>query len=191
MKWINRLYIIFLGIILTLTTGFGVAAFYPEPKSPDYPINQTYPIVPQSCYSTPDASKTPDCQKYFDSQSRLSQDQTAQQKQYDQAMAQYRNKNSGYTRTAIFFGVVIGAIFIMMGITLIKKSQLISNGILFAGVLTAVLTRILIAVASLGSSVTGTDGANTISYVEFGVLAILSIAVIAVGLTTLKDEVKK
>ena len=47
MKWINRLYIFFLGAILAITTGFGLAAFYPQPVAPQYPdtaYSQPVPI---------------------------------------------------------------------------------------------------------------------------------------------------
>lgn len=189
MAWINRLYIIFLAIILTLTTGFGVAAFFPQPTRPEAPIYPSSPVIPQSCYATPESKNSPDCQQYFNQQTQSTNDYSAQNQKYQQELIDYQNRNSGYTRTAIFLGVVIGAIFIMVGVTLIKKSKIIANGILFAGVLTAILTRLLITVASLGQTVAGTDSANSISYLEFGILTILSIAVIVVGLTSLKEEV--
>ena len=179
MKWINRLYVLFLGIILSITTGFGVAAFYPQPVRPDSSL--TYrDTVPQSCYSTPQAQSSLDCQN-------LIQQRRVVQQQYESDLQTYQNKNSGYTRTAIFFGIAIGAIYAIIGLGLIKKSKLVATGLLLAGILTAILTRMLIGLASLGASVTGTSSANLIVYMEFGILLILSVVVIMVGLYSLKE----
>lgn len=190
MKWIHRLYILFVGIILTTTTGFGIAAFYPQPISPRYPITKPQMIVPKSCYSTPQEAATPECQEIYaqlESGQKLS---IKQQETYDTQMREFENKNAGYTRTAIFLGISIGALFAITGIGLIRLSPLIANGVILAGVLTAILTRFLIMLASLGSNVTGTTGADTLSYVEFGILTLLSIAVLFVGFTTLSKAEK-
>ncbi|HVF69769.1 MAG TPA: hypothetical protein VNA13_04370 [Xanthomonadales bacterium] len=182
MKWINRLYIIFLGIILSITTGFGVAAFYPQPVSPSYAASSvSHSIVTESCYKTPEDQASSECQKAFEKQEE-------QSKKDDEAFKAYANENAGYTRTAIFFGIVVGSLFAILGIGIIKKSKLVANGLLFGAVLTAVLTRLLINLASLGASTTGTNNADTLAYVEFGVLLILSVAIIMVGLNSLKDE---
>ncbi len=188
MKWISRLYIFFLGIILSITTGFGVAAFYPQPTAPAYPSTPYAKIVPQSCNATPEAQSSIECQKILTQQQTSQQEDEIKRQKYDQDSKIYQEKNASYTRTAIFFGIVIGALFAIVGLGLIKKSKLIATGLLLAGVLTAILTRLLIGLASLGSSVNTTSGADTIAYVEFGILFILSIAVVGVGLFTLKDH---
>lgn len=187
MKWIVRLYILFVGIILTTTTGFGIAAFYPQPVSPSYPITNPQIIVPKSCYSTPQEAVTPDCQKIYAQLEAGQQTNIKQQQDFETKMQAFNNKNAGYTRTAIFLGISIGALFAILGIGIIRFSPLVANGIILAGVLTAVLTRFLIMLASLGSSVTGTTGADTLSYVEFVILTVLSLAVLFVGFTTLKS----
>lgn len=188
MKWISRLYILFLGIILAITTGFGVAAFYPQPIALSYPQSIYTDIIPQSCYSTPESQSSPDCQRLFQKQREKQEQDALKRQQYEADMETYRNKNSGYTRTAIFFGIAIGAIYAIIGIGLIKISKMVATGLLLAGILTAILTRILINLASLGSSVTGTAGADSIAYIEFGILLVLSFGVILVGLYSLKDQ---
>lgn len=187
MKWINRLYILFLGIILSITTGFGVAAFYPQPIMPTYPSTPYTNIVPQSCYATPETQSSPECQKALQKQQVGQQEDQVRRQQYNEQFKVYQQKNASYTRTAIFFGIVIGALFAIIGLGLIKKSKLIATGLLLGGVLTAILTRLLISLASLGASVTSTSGADTTAYIEFGILFILSIAVVLVGLFSLKD----
>jgi hypothetical protein len=190
MKWIHRLYIFFLGIILSITTGFGIAAFYPEPQMPMYPISRVKPskVIPESCTATPENSRSEACKQYFEEDEMERQKDVEAQQQYEVELREYSNTNAGYTRTAIFFGIAIGSLVAIAGLIVIKTSKLIATGLLLAGVITAVFTRLLIKLASLGSSVTGTEGANTLGYVEFFILLILSAAVIYVGFSTLKEE---
>jgi hypothetical protein len=188
MKWINRLYIFFLGIILTITTGFGVAAFYPQPVSPSYPTMVYTAPIPESCNATPKGQSSRECQDLLAAQKNqlAADDQTRQE--FETKMEKFQNVNAGYTRTAVFLGITIGAVFAVIGIAFIKKSKLVSTGLLLSSVLTAVLTRLLINLASLGNSVSGTAGADTLSFVEFGVLALLSVLVIIVGQLRLSDD---
>lgn len=189
MKWINRLYIFFLGIILSITTGFGVAAFYPQPVQPAYPSVPYNNMVPQSCNATPQAQLTKECQDAFDKQRQEQSQDSLRQQQYSSELRVFANKNAGYNRTAIFFGIVIGAIFAIVGLGIIKISKLVANGLLLAGILTAVLTRLLIGLASLGASTSGTSGPDSLSYIEFAVLLLLSVVIIVVGLFSLKEQV--
>jgi hypothetical protein len=189
MKWINRFFILFLGIILSITTGFGIAAFYPQPVAPIYPSSlYKTDVVPKSCYSTPQEQASAACQRLIEKQKGLEQSDALRYEQYESDLKTYENSNAGYTRTAIFFGIVIGAFFAIVGIGIRKISRIVATGLLLAGVLTAILTRLLIGLASLGAVTTGTSAATAISYIEFGVLLILSIAVVLVGLFSLKEQ---
>jgi hypothetical protein len=179
MKWINRLYIFFLGIILSITTGFGIAAFYPEPVAPNYSYSRS--AVPDSCYNTPESQKSAECQQAIEKQRIAEQEQ-------NKAQEAYTNKNAGYTRTIIFLGIVIASIFALIGISTIKDSKLVANGLLLSAVLTAVLTRFLITLASLGNSTTSSTRADNAAYLEFAVLLILSGVVVFVGVNKLKDS---
>lgn len=181
MKWVNRLYIIFLGIILSITTGFGVAAFYPQPVNPYSYTSPARNMVPESCYETPESRQSQECQEEFELQEEQIQKD-------EKAFREYSNENAGYTRTAVFFGIVIGSLFAIIGILFLKKSKLVANGLLFGAVLTAVLTRLLINIASLGANTTGTNTPDSLAFVEFTILFILSIAIVAVGLTRLSDD---
>jgi hypothetical protein len=181
------LYTVFVAIMLAVTTGYGVAAFYPQPIRPQYPVTKTRQIIPQSCYQTPQTSQAPDCQKYFEDDKSMAAKDQEDQKKYQDELQKYDNVNAGYSRTTVFFGVTFGAFFAILGLLFIKKSRMVANGLILAGVLTAIATRLLVSLASWGTSVTGTTGASTLAFVEFGILGILSIAVLVVGLYTLKD----
>lgn len=190
MKWINRLYIFFLGIILSITTGFGIAAFYPQPVRPEYPVvpYKEFQTIPTSCTATPESAQTSECQRYYMEETKNRQENEKKQQEYERKLREYENKNAGYTRTAVFLGIAVGAFYAIMGLGMIKRSRILSTGLLLAGVLTAIFTRILINLASLGSAVTGTEGADTLAYIEFFVLLLLSGAVTYVGMSTLKEE---
>jgi hypothetical protein len=186
MTWINRLYIIFVGILLAMTTGFGLAAFYPEPIAPQYPISKVQ-TVPESCYKTPESMKTDECQRFINLENSGRQ---TEQQAFDEKTQEYQKKNAGYTRTAVFLGVIIGALFAIAGFMIIKASPLVANGFLWGALLTAVLTRLLISLASLGSSAAETGSANSLSYIEFFLLIVATVGVTVVGFKTLAPEKK-
>lgn len=187
MKWIHRLYIVFLGIIISLTVGFGISAFFPEPARPTYPSNP-YVNVPQSCYDNTTPTRSLDCQRLIEEQQQGQINSEQERKKYEEDLKKYNNSIGGYTRTAIFLGASFGALFAIVGLIMIRRSKLVANGLLFGGVFTAVFTRLIISVASLGAYTGGTENATMLSYIEFVVLMILSIAIVYVGLSTLKEE---
>lgn len=166
-----------------MTTGFGVAAFYPEPISPQYPISKVRP-VPESCYKTPESQQTAECQKLI---SEDADERQAEQVVYEERQQEYANKNAGYTRTAIFLGVLVGAMYAIFGLYVIKQAPLVANGFLWGAVLTAVLTRLLISLASLGSSPTGTEDPSTLAYIEFFLLVVATVGVTFVGAKRLSE----
>jgi len=188
MTWIHRLFIFFLGIILSVTTGFGISAFYPEPMGPTYPSMTNVKTLPISCDATPETRGTVECKKLIQEQELAQAKDDEKRQEYDALQSIYQQKNADYTRTAIFFGIVIGALFAIIGLALIKTSKLIATGMLLGGLLTAILTRFLISLASLGSSVSSTGQADTMAYAEFIILFIFSIAVIGVGHKNLRDD---
>lgn len=174
MDWISRLYIIFLGLLLSLTTGFGLAAFYPQPQQPaslSLPHNE---IISQSCYTTPENQSSPQCVQAF-------QKQKETQMQLDSQQKKYMNIHAGYTRTAIFFGIVFGSLFAISGLTGMRFSKTTANGLLFAAVLSTVFMRLLINLASLGGMPNGSNSADVTAYTEFLVLIILSSAFVIYG----------
>ncbi len=128
----------------------------------------------------PEATQSPECQKL----EALRQEESIA---YEQKLQVYDNLNAAYTRTTIFFGVAIGAIFTILSLTQIKSSKLIAHGLILAGVLTMLATRFIVMLASLGSSATGTQGANTLGIIEFVILVFLSLLVIFVGKKNLQE----
>lgn len=181
MAWINRLYILFIGIILVLTTGFGIAAFYPEPQRALYSAYLEKPFATESCYKTPESVTSPECKK-------LEQEREQKARESQEKEQKYQNERALHTRTTIFLGITIGAFFTLFGLYQVKKTKLLSHGFLLAGVLTMLLTKFTVTLASLGAGVVGTETANIISYAQFGILITLAISVILVGQKSLKEN---
>ncbi|MEK7521407.1 MAG: hypothetical protein AAB599_01215 [Patescibacteria group bacterium] len=191
MTWINRLYIFFIGIILSITTGFGLAAFYPAPRMPQYPVAKPYTGIPRSCYDTPASQQTEECQKLIEEDKERQREYQAKDSEYQDQLAKYRNVNASYTRAAIFVGIAVGTFYALLGLMMLRSSKLVSNGLMLGGVLTAVFTRLLVNFASLGANTTGTIGADRAGYIQFSVLLLLSIGVLLAGKGVLKDSPQK
>lgn len=189
MKWINRLYIFFLGIILAVTVGFGIAVFFPQPMRPVFPQSKGYLYtVPEICNKTPEQRENVDCKKAIAEKTKREEEDIQKQKEFEDKTQAFNDLNAGYTRTAVFFGIVMGAIFVIIGLSFTKTSKIVANGFLLSGILTAIFTRMLIGIASLGSQVTTTTKIDNISLIEFIVLLILSIGVFLKGIFGLKEE---
>lgn len=183
-KWISRFYVLFVGIIIAVTVGFGLAAFYPKPIAPSSPAVLPA-LLPESCKQTPEAMASMECQQILTKQT---QEQEVLRGQYDKTMEAFRNKSAAHTRTTVFFGITIGSLLVLIGLITIKKSKLLAHGLLLAGIFTAVFANLLVSLASLGAPVTGTAQVNVVAYVQFGILLVLSVVICLVGLVTLKEE---
>ncbi len=181
MVWVNRLFIFIVGIILTLTTGFGIAVFYPEPIAPLYPAKLTRPSAVNNCYIGSVNENSAECRKILDEESKAVDEYQKQQEVYN-------DKSSVHTRTTIFLGVIVGAVFAAFGILILKNSSLIAHGFLLAGVLTMILTKLIVLIAAFGSNIKDVDLARDLGYMEFGVLVAVSIMIITLGWFKLGKE---
>lgn len=110
---LKLIYTIFLGIMIALFVGFGVATFYPGPKALDYPSSLQY--------SEPNKVETPELiaeRKAFD----------AKQKDFNDASKLHRGR--------VFIVIVIAAVLILaVGLILEQRIMILSDGLLLGGVL--------------------------------------------------------
>ena len=112
------IYSLFLGLLLVTFIGVGIAAFYPAPKSPDYPTVLNKPVA------GPDYRESPEDQK-------IREDYDATQKQYQKDLERYsRNVSS----IAIGFAIII----LILSLILAHSILLISDGLLLGGVFTLI-----------------------------------------------------
>lgn len=114
------IYTLFIGILLALFVGFGIAAFYEEPKYPEPPFNLKY--------STPVYPETKD--------STISAQIRADQIKQDKIEKNFQNNLSIYNRNVSVIVLAAAIIFLIISLTLAKRLLLISDGLLLGGVFT-------------------------------------------------------
>jgi hypothetical protein len=111
---ITRLYILFLGLLLTLFVGVGIAAFYHGPKLPD-------PIPPVVTDATGQQKESPE-----------------QIRQNDRAQNDYSKASKEYNRNVSLIALAGAVLFVTLGLTLLKKLTIINDSLLLGGIFTLV-----------------------------------------------------
>lgn len=111
-KVLKLVYTFFLGLLLAIFVGVGVSAFYPGPKTVEWPITLNT------------LGKEPTAE------------QLAIQKTYDTKMEQYDKDMKPYNRNLSV--IVLGAAVILLAISLLyeKKIKIIADGVMLGGLLT-------------------------------------------------------
>lgn len=114
------IYTLFIGILLALFVGFGIAAFYEEPKYPEPPMSLKYPspIYPES--------------KEVSFSAQITRDQIRQEK----IQKEFQKNIEIYNRNVSVIGLTAAIIFLTISLTLAQKLLLISDGLLLGGVFT-------------------------------------------------------
>jgi D-alanyl-lipoteichoic acid acyltransferase DltB (MBOAT superfamily) len=116
---LKYIYTLFIGILLALFVGLGIAAFYEAPKMPDYP--------PSLQYARP---LSPD--KYGTDEAKLQ----AEQIKYDKVSKDYQKVSNQYNRNVSIYTTVAAIIILVLSLTLVRNLLLISDGLLLGGVFT-------------------------------------------------------
>ena len=105
-------YAFFLGILLAISVGMGVAAFYPQPEGPTYPSELNF------------VNKEP------------TQQQQQSQKDFDAQQRAWEDKMKPYNRNVSIITMVAALVFMAIGLLLEQKIGVLADGILLGGVLT-------------------------------------------------------
>ncbi len=116
---IKFLYTIFLGILVALFIGLGIAAFYVAPKAPDYPALLQEP-TPVS----------------IDGKTNETAEQKSTRLEFDRAQKQYQTDAATYNRRVSIIALIGAIISLVAALGLVVQVQLISDGLLLGGVLT-------------------------------------------------------
>jgi uncharacterized membrane protein len=119
------LYMIFLGIIVALFCGLGIDAFYPAPRSPEYPAvlqSQQYKTVPTTTQTA---------------------EELAAQKEFDTAQKGYTEKTKSYNRNASLLAISLAVISLILSLTVLVRWEVIANGVLLGGILTMAYSIII------------------------------------------------
>ena len=120
---IKYVYTVFLGLLIAIFVGVGISVFYTQPTMPNYP-NQlnTYP------------EKT------------LTEEQARQndelQKQYDTEYQAWNDKMETYNRNVSIIALLFSVALVALSFVLLRKSEIIANGVMLGGVFTLVYSLI-------------------------------------------------
>lgn len=132
-------YSFFLGLLLVVFVGMGVATFYPSPKAPEYP-------------RVLEAGKTPD--EYTAEQRTADYIYQAESKAYEQ-------KSNGYNRNVAMIVLGAAVVLLVLGLVLESRLGLLSDGLLLGGVFTLLY--------SIGRSFAGENPKYSFAVVTVGV----------------------
>jgi hypothetical protein len=118
------IYTVFIGVLFATLVGVGIAAFYPQPKYPDYPAHLSYPKPVEQ---------------------ETEQDRQAQiikQEAYDKTVKAYQEQNQVYSRNVSIIAIVFAIVALVVSLTLFKTLLLIADGLMFGGLITLIYSII-------------------------------------------------
>lgn len=119
---IKVLYVFFTGLLLSVFVGVGIAAFYPAPERPEYPVQLEVkdPTVAQ---------------------------ETAQEQQlrleYDQQTKQFEEDFGIYSRNVSLIALAASLVFMVAGLVLTESYRVIGDGFLLGGLFTLLYSVIM------------------------------------------------
>lgn len=121
-------YSFFLGLLLVVFVGMGVASFYPSPKAPEYPV----------------ALET----TKFGAEG-LTEEQRQADKEYQEASRVYSDKARDYDRNVAIIVLIAAVLLLVVGLALESRANVIADGLLLGGTFTLLY--------SIGRSFAGDD----------------------------------
>lgn len=156
------IYTIFLGILLAVFIGVGIAAFYPAPNYDNYP---EYPRELSNVDTCPLESRSP-CAKFEGSSLTPPTDEQKQiYEDYQKEVKAYEEMQNRYGRNVSIIAVGFAILFFVLSLVFVHKLDIISDGILLGGVLTLLY--------SIGWGIATQDNKFRFFIVTFGVLIAL------------------
>lgn len=112
---LKAIYVVFLGLIIALFDGLGIAAFYETPKRPEQS-----PLAQETNYAKEPTSQAIEAQKNFDKQ----------MKNYEE------NQLGPYNRNVAIITIIIAVLVLAIGLLFSLKFMILSDGLLLGGVFT-------------------------------------------------------
>ncbi len=117
---IEIIYTFFVGILVAVFVGVGIAAFYEQPKEPEYPSML-------KVYNAPMEAGQP---------STASAKLLEEQEKYDKEIKVFQDKLNIYNRNVSIIALIAAIILSSISITFFKNLNVIADGLLLGGVIT-------------------------------------------------------
>jgi hypothetical protein len=138
---LKLIYTFFLGVLIAIFVGMGVATFYPEPKYPEYPTTLQY-----------------------STDGELTAEQKKLERQYTKDTNTYTNKQKSYDRNVSIIILTAAVIILVVSLLIHPKMDVVSDGLLLGGIFTLIYSisrsfsadspKVSFAVVSVGLVVT-------------------------------------
>ncbi|MCK5653991.1 MAG: hypothetical protein KAH98_02525 [Dehalococcoidia bacterium] len=164
-------YVLAMGALLTMLVAFGISTFYEAPQfeppeSPRPPVGWVWPVYPDQIPE--DQDWTEEEQEYWEAH----QDWMEEEQEYRE---NNRDAMKVYHRNVLFIAYPFGLLFIVLGLVLPPRLDIIKTGLLLGGVVT-----IMYAVLQ------GFDGMS--NALRFGAIAISLAVLVFLGYRTLIER---
>lgn len=117
---IRILYSIFIGVLFAVLVGVGIDSFYPGPKMPEFP-EQLRPVIDEEASAGAQIAKMAESQE---------------EKEYQKRWEAYEVANKTYNRNVSMIALGFAVAALVVSLWLLKDIELISDGLLFGGLLT-------------------------------------------------------
>lgn len=112
---VKYLYIVFIGILFTVLVGVGIAAFYPQPKHPEYPLELSRPFPPKE-------------------ESTESAELNAKQIAFEKKSRAFQKVNENYNRNVSIITLGFAVLFVILGLVLVKSVPIFPDGLLLGSI---------------------------------------------------------
>jgi len=135
MTFLKVIYVLTMGALLTMFVAFGISTFYeaPEfesPAPPTPPEGWTWPAYP-SPGSPPDPDWTEEEQEYWEAYQEWMEEE-------QECWEAYRDAMRVYHRNVFFIAYPLGLLFVILGLVLRPRLDIMRSGLLLGGVITMI-----------------------------------------------------
>lgn len=113
-------YTLFIGVLLAIFVGVGIAAFYPSPEPPETPL-----LI--ELYELP---TEPSCDPTISAQLEK------EQKEFNEALKIFEEKLEKYNRNVSIIALIAAILVLIISLTLFRQILIIADGLLLGGVIT-------------------------------------------------------
>lgn len=117
---LKLVYTIFIGVLLAIFVGVGIASFYPGPESPETPL-----LI--ELYKPP---TEPICDPTISAQLEK------EQKEFNEVLKTFEEKMEKYNRDVSIISLVAAILVLIISLTLFRQILIIADGLLLGGVIT-------------------------------------------------------
>src|SRR3989344_5630112 len=118
---IRIVYSLFIGVLLATFVGVGIAAFYPAPERPEYPVELSVPL-------TKAQEESPEIR--------------AQRIEQEKKQRDFQKLDEKYNKNVSIIAVVAAIAVLVVSLTLLRHILIIADGLLLGGVFTLIYSII-------------------------------------------------